>query len=58
MNRAEGYLKRAEQCRQKAKADSNAASAERWLKMATNYEDLARNYFIFNRLLGSNVPAE
>jgi len=57
MNRAEDYLKKAEHCRQKAAA-SNAESAERWLKMATSYEDLARNYFIFNRLLGTNVPAE
>jgi hypothetical protein len=52
MNKAEHYLRKAEDCRKKANAETNAASAEMWLKMAVSYEDLARGFFIYSRLPG------
>lgn len=52
MNKAENYLRKAEHCRKKAMAEANPASAEMWRQMAINYEDLARGFFIYNRLPG------
>ena len=58
MDRGEFYLKRAQYCRDKANADADSDSAARWLKIATNYEDMARNFVIFKKLLGSHVAVE
>ena len=52
MNKAEDYLRKADFCRRKAMSQTNPESAERWRQMATSYEDLARGFFIYNRLQG------
>jgi hypothetical protein len=57
MNKAENYLRKADFCRRKAMAQINPESAEMWRQMATSYEDLARGFFIYNRLRGVE-PAE
>lgn len=57
MNKGENYLRKAEFCRRKAMSQSNPDSAERWRAMATSYEDLARGFFIYNKLRGVE-PAE
>jgi hypothetical protein len=55
MDKAEQYLRQAERCRKKALAQSDPEIAEKWRRMAINYEDLARNVWIYAKLAG--VPA-
>jgi hypothetical protein len=55
MNKAEQYLRKAEDFRKRAQAESDPEIAEKWRRMAINYEDLARNVWIYARLGGTQA---
>ena len=52
MSKAEGYLDKARQCRQRAEAEQDPESAEIWRRMAASYEGLANGVWINARLEG------
>jgi hypothetical protein len=52
MSKAEDYLNRARQCRQKAEAALDPEAAEMWRQMATSYENLAEGVWIYSKLDG------
>lgn len=52
MSKAEDYLTKARQCRQKAEAERDPESAEMWRQMAAGYEGLANGVWIYARLEG------
>jgi hypothetical protein len=52
MSKAEDYLNKARQCRQRAEAEPDPESAEMWRRMAASYEGLASGVWINARLEG------
>jgi len=57
MSKAEGYLNKAKQCRQKAEVVTDPEAAEMWRQMAASYESLAEGVWIYSKLDGIE-PAE
>jgi hypothetical protein len=55
MDKAEHYLRKAEDFRKRAQAESDPDVAEKWRRMAINYEDLARNVWIYAKLGGTQA---
>ena len=52
MSKAEDYLNKARQCRQRAEAEQDPESAEMWRQMAASYEGLANGVWIYAKLEG------
>jgi hypothetical protein len=52
MSKAEDYLNKARQCRQRAEVESDPESAEMWRQMAASYEGLADGVWIYAKLEG------
>jgi hypothetical protein len=52
MSKAEDYLNKARQCRQRAEAERDPESAEMWLQMAASYQSLAEGVWIYSKLDG------
>jgi hypothetical protein len=52
MSKAEDYLNKARQCRQRAEVEPDPESAEMWRRMAASYEGLASGVWINARLEG------
>ena len=52
MSKAEDYLNKAKQCRQRAEAEPDPESAEMWRQMAASYEALANGVWIYAKLDG------
>ena len=50
MSKAEGYLNKAKQCRQKAEVVTDPEAAEMWRQMAASYESLAEGVWIYSKL--------
>jgi hypothetical protein len=55
MDKAEHYLRKAEEFRKRALAESDPEVAGKWRRMAINYEDLARNVWIYAKLGGTQA---
>jgi hypothetical protein len=52
MSKAEDYLNKARQCRQKAEVVVDPEAAEMWRQMAASYESLAQGVWIYSKLDG------
>jgi hypothetical protein len=52
MSKAEDYLNKAKQCRQKAEVVMDPEAAEMWRQMAASYESLAEGVWIYSKLDG------
>ena len=52
MSKAEDYLNKAKQCRQKAEVVTDPEAAEMWRQMAASYESLAEGVWIYSKLDG------
>jgi hypothetical protein len=58
MSKAEDYLNKARQCRQRAEAEQDPESAEMWRQMAASYEGLANGVWIYAKLEGIEAAEE
>lgn len=52
MSKAEDYLNKARQCREKAEVVTDPEAAEMWRQMAASYENLAQGVWIYSKLDG------
>jgi hypothetical protein len=52
MSKAEDYLNKAKQCREKAEVVFDPEAAEMWRRMAASYESLAEGVGIYSKLDG------
>jgi hypothetical protein len=52
MSKAEDYLNKAKQCREKAEVVFDPEAAEMWRRMAASYESLAEGVGIYRKLDG------